>query len=141
MYQAIDWVIPELPRDKPRYLMGVGKPEQIIQTVKRGMDMFDCVVPTREARHGKLYVWRSSKRLSGKFYSEIHIKQSKFRLDTKPIDQNCDCYTCQNFSRAYLRHLFLSQESLALRLATIHNLRFYVQLMQKIREAIKLNKL
>jgi queuine tRNA-ribosyltransferase len=151
MYQVLDWVIPCLPKDKPRYLMGVGKPEQIVEAVKRGIDMFDCVIPTRNARHGMLYILRRAglptrpKRLgdlffSKRFYQELRIKQSKYSSDMKPIDPNCHCYTCKNYSRAYLRHLFLSAEPLALRLATIHNVRFYLELMETIRLAVKRGK-
>lgn len=135
LYQVLDWVIPELSKDKPRYLMGLGKPEQIIEAVKRGVDMFDCVIPTRNARHGLLYIWQN-RELKGEFYKEIRIKQTKHKLDMQPIDSLCDCYTCQNHSRAYLRHLILSKEPLGLRLASLHNLRFYIQLMSIIRKKI-----
>ncbi|MBU1148498.1 tRNA guanosine(34) transglycosylase Tgt [Patescibacteria group bacterium] len=135
MYQVLDWLKDDLPEDKPRYLMGLGKPEQIVEAVKRGIDMFDCVIPTRNARHGMLYRF-TGKSLKGKFYDSFNIKLAKYRSDLKPIDQNCDCQTCQNYSRAYLRHLFLTKESLGLRLATIHNLRFYLQLMERIRKSI-----
>lgn len=153
MYQVLDWVITHLPEDKPRYLMGVGKPEQIVEAVKRGIDMFDCVIPTRNARHGMLYVSMGRARalacarrlkrglqptlLDGKFYQELRIKQSKYSSDMKPIDPNCYCYTCKNYSRSYLRHLFISAEPLALRLATIHNVNFYLRLMEMIRLVIK----
>lgn len=135
MYQVLNWVIPELPEDRPRYLMGVGKPEQIVEAVKRGVDMFDCVIPTRNARHGTLFVWKSQN-LKGKFYQELRIRQSKYRLDLKPVDPQCDCYTCQNYSRAYLRHLIINGEPLGLRLTSLHNLRFYLQLLNTIREQI-----
>ncbi|MFA6525632.1 MAG: tRNA guanosine(34) transglycosylase Tgt [Patescibacteria group bacterium] len=135
MYEVLDWVVPELPEDKPRYLMGVGKPEQIYEAVKRGVDMFDCVIPTRNARHGLLYIWRN-KNLKGKFYEEIRIKQSKYRLDLKPVDTQCDCATCKNYSRSYLRHLFSAEEPLAYRLATIHNVHFYLELMKVISKDI-----
>ena len=164
MHQVLDWVCPNLPEDRPRYLMGVGKPEQIVELVKKGIDMFDCVIPTRNARHGMLYIFsqtgsrgfsnpRKSKwpnirirpTLSfGKkqnWYQELRIKQSKYSSDMKPIDPNCDCYTCRNYSRAYLRHLFISGEPLALRLATIHNVSFYLRLMEMIRLAIRNGKL
>ncbi|EKD95555.1 MAG: hypothetical protein ACD_24C00450G0001 [uncultured bacterium] len=157
MYKVLDWVIPFLPEDKPRYLMGVGKPEQIVEAIKKGIDMFDCVIPTRNARHGLLYIWNSrvgrvvSTRqktkaglgttqltlLGEKFYEELRIRQSKYKKDIKPLDPNCDCYTCKNYSRAYLRHLFVSEEPLYLRLATIHNLKFYLDLMKKIQKGIK----
>lgn len=155
MYQVLDWVIPELPENKPRYLMGVGRPEQIVEAVKRGVDMFDCVIPTRNARHGMLYVYTGSREFPpanalgragirggpNKFgptpwYKELRIKQAKYRLDMRPIDSHCDCYACQNYSRAYLRHLFMVKEPLGWRLATLHNLKFYLQLMQIIRKEI-----
>jgi queuine tRNA-ribosyltransferase len=135
MYEVLDWVVPELPEDKPRYLMGVGKPEQIYEAVKRGVDMFDCVIPTRNARHGLLYIWRN-KNLKGNFYEEIRIKQSKYRLDIKPVDAQCDCVTCKNYSRSYLRHLFSVEEPLAYKLATIHNVNFYLELMRRIRAEV-----
>ncbi|PIY97097.1 MAG: tRNA guanosine(34) transglycosylase Tgt [Candidatus Kerfeldbacteria bacterium CG_4_10_14_0_8_um_filter_42_10] len=152
MYQVLDWVVPELPEDKPRYLMGVGKPEQVVEAVKRGVDMFDCVIPTRNARHGLLYKfsakggWASGPKRQkakgkvaikkAKFYEEIRIQKSQFRLDMKPVDPFCECELCQNYSRAYLRHLFMSNEPLALRLATLHNISFYLRLMELIRENI-----
>ena len=135
MLEVLKWTVPNLPEDKPRYLMGVGMPEQIVESVKRGIDMFDCVIPTRNARHGLLYVWKN-KTLTGKFYSELRIKNKKFSRDLKPLDPGCDCDTCQSYSRAYLRHLFMNNEPLGLRLATIHNLRFYLQLMEKIRSSL-----
>jgi len=135
MYKVLDWVCPKLPVDKPRYLMGLGKPEQIVEAVKRGIDMFDCVIPTRNARHGMFYVYKN-KSLRGEFYQQINIKLAKFKTDQKPIDKACNCYTCQNYSRSYLRHLFLINESLGWRLATIHNLHFYLQLMERIRKSI-----
>ncbi len=137
-YQIIKVIEPELDKDKPRYLMGVGKPEQIVQAVKFGIDMFDCVIPTRNARHGLLYTDLRFKisdlRLN---YKEIHITNAKYRKDFKPLNKNCSCYTCQNFSRAYLRHLFITNELLGQRLATIHNLAFYLDLMRRIRKYIK----
>jgi queuine tRNA-ribosyltransferase len=153
MFEVLKYLTPKLPENKPRYLMGLGKPEQIVKAVECGVDMFDCVIPTREARHGKLYKFkihpvirpgalsdhsiRSNDRMNrAKFYEEINIKNAKYQKDFKPIDKNCDCYTCRNYSRAYLRHLFITNESLGLRLATIHNLKFYLDLMKKIRENI-----
>ena len=143
MLRAIDWVAPFLPEDKPRYLMGVGKPEEIIMSVARGIDMFDCVIPTRNARHGTIYKFKiQSKKLkitkncSNNFYEILHLKNQKFKSDKKPIDKNCGCFTCQNYSRAYLRHLFVSNELLALRLASIHNIYFYLELMKRIRNLI-----
>ncbi|MFC1662676.1 tRNA guanosine(34) transglycosylase Tgt [Patescibacteria group bacterium] len=142
MYQVLKWVSPKLPDNKPHYLMGTGKPDQIVRAVALGIDMFDCVVPTRNARHGLLYSWRNKsikKYLSNPnrdFYREIRIKQSRYKGDPKPIDPKCHCYTCHNFSRAYLRHLFMTNESLGLRLATIHNLKFYQDLMSELQRII-----
>src|SRR5680860_61246 len=128
MLSVVDWTAPLLPKDKPRYLMGVGKPEEIVACVARGIDMFDCVIPTRNARHGTLYKFTTKSetikvtKKPGKFYELMHITNEKFKSDKKPIDTNCQCFTCQNYSRAYLRHLFISKELLALRLASIHNI-------------------
>ncbi|MFA5070698.1 MAG: tRNA guanosine(34) transglycosylase Tgt [Patescibacteria group bacterium] len=135
MYSVLEWLQGYLPASKLRYLMGVGYPDQIVKAVNLGLDMFDCVLPTRNARHGVLYVWRSKNpSLSGKdFYQEIKIKQARYTFDLKPIDPYCDCRTCRDYSRAYLRHLFLTQEPLALTLATIHNIRFYNRLMERLR--------
>jgi len=147
MYEVLDWILPSMPVNKPRYLMGVGKPEQIVEAVKLGVDMFDCVIPTRNARHALLYKFKyespkfKMKFQNLKFYEEIHIKQAKYASETKPIDSACSCYTCRNYSRAYLRHLFIIGEPLALRLATVHNLKFYLQLMERIQNAIKDNYL
>ena len=124
MYDIIDAVEPHMPRDKPRYLMGVGTPSNIIEAVHRGVDFFDCVMPARNARHGKLYTWEGT----------INIKNEKYKLDESPIDPTCDCPACQHFSRAYLRHLFAAGEMLAMRLAVLHNLHFYNTLMARIRE-------
>lgn len=142
MYAVLNWTVPDLPINKPRYLMGVGKPEQIVEAVKRGIDMFDCVIPTRNARHGLLYVWKKRNNITGRsFYRELRIKQSRYVNDQKPLDEHCDCYACQNFSRAYLRHLFMTNETLGLRLATLHNIRFYLHLMELIRTNIAHGKL
>lgn len=140
MYSILDHTVPLLPEDKPRYLMGVGKPEQIVEAVKRGVDMFDCVIPTRNARHGNLYVWKN-KDLKGKFYNEVRIKQAKYTKDMKSPDKFCNCQTCRNNSLAYLRHLFMIGDSAAQRLATIHNLNFYLELMAIIRKKINDGKL
>jgi queuine tRNA-ribosyltransferase len=115
-----------LPRDRPRYLMGVGTPQDLLVAVSAGIDLFDCVLPTRNARNGLLFT------SDGK----VHIKRSQYRDDPRPLDANCDCETCSNYSRAYLRHLYLAREILAARLHTIHNLTFYLGLMREIREAI-----
>lgn len=126
MYRIISAVAPFMPENKPRYLMGVGTPGNIIEGVKRGVDLFDCVMPSRNGRHGHLFTQKGI----------ININNQKYEKDLLPIDENCDCPTCKNHSRAYLRHLFKSEEMLAMRLAVIHNLHFYNTLMQKIRDSI-----
>ena len=126
MYEIIEAVEPHMPKDKPRYLMGVGTPSNIVEGVARGMDFFDCVMPARNARHGKLFTWHGS----------INIKNEKYKLDDRPIDPDCGCPTCRNHSRAYLRHLMKADEMLAMRLAVTHNLWFYNELMQRIRDAL-----
>lgn len=143
MLEALDWVAPYLPEKKPHYLMGVGYPEQIVAAAKRGIDMFDCVIPARNGRHGELFVWSATERIKNinvfkgnGFYKTIHITNKKFTADFDPIDKACDCALCRNYSRAYLRHLFMIKENLGLRLATIHNLAFYLELMKRIREEI-----
>ena len=123
-------VVPLLPEDKPRYLMGLGKPEEIVAAVSAGIDMFDCVIPTREARHGRLYIKKS--KVVGS-YQTLQILNAKFAKDFSPIDKKCSCYTCQNYTRAYLHHLFKVGEPFSLRLATIHNLKFYLELMESLR--------
>lgn len=127
MYDIIDNVAPYMPEDKPRYLMGVGTPVNIVEAVSRGVDFFDCVMPSRNARHGHLFTSQGI----------IHLMNAKYELDDSPIDENCDCETCRNYSRAYLRHLFKAKEVLALKLSVQHNLRFYNKLMEDIRESIK----
>lgn len=123
MYNVIETVEDYMPKDKIRYLMGVGTPTNIIESVYRGIDLFDCVMPARNARHGNLFTWSGV----------IHILNAKYELEDSPIDKDCECSTCKNFSKAYLRHLFKSKEILAMRLAVIHNLYFYNSLMEKIR--------
>ena len=135
MYQALDWVTAKLPENKPRYLMGVGYPDNIVAAVKRGMDMFDCVIPTREARHGRLFTWKS-RQLRGSFYDTVNIRNARFRVDRKSVDKDCDCLLCREYSRGYLHHLFKTNEMLGMRLATSHNLRFYLQLMRLLRQKI-----
>jgi len=125
--QVLDFTVPRLPEDKPRYLMGVGRPEDIIEAVRRGIDMFDCVIPTRHARTGFLYTSTGI----------LKIRNSRYKDDIRPVDENCGCYTCQNYSRAYLRHLDKCGEILYSRLSTIHNLYYYQQLMRDIRDAIE----
>lgn len=126
MYDIIDAVEPHMPAEKPRYLMGVGTPSNIIEAVARGVDFFDCVMPARNARHGRLYTWEGS----------INLKNEKYKLDASPIDPTCGCPVCQHFSRAYLRHLFVAGEMLAMRLAVMHNLYFYNTLMARIRDTL-----
>ncbi len=126
MYEIIDAVEPHMPKDKPRYLMGVGTPTNIIEAVARGVDFFDCVMPARNARHGRLYTWEGS----------INLKNEKYKLDPTPIDPTCHCPACRHFSRAYIRHLFVAGEMLAMRLAVLHNLYFYNTLMERIRGAL-----
>jgi len=123
MYEMVSLLEPCMPKDKPRYLMGVGTPEDLVTCVSLGVDMFDCVMPTRNARNGHLFTR----------FGDIKIKQARFREDHSPIDDCCSCYTCQNFSRAYLRHLFVSHEILSSILNTIHNLHYYIDLLGQCR--------
>ncbi len=137
--EILEWTLPNLPEDKPRYLMGLGRPEEIVRGFLSGVDMFDCVIPTREGRHGRLFIWKddpSKMKLDqeGNFYKSINFKRSEFKSDLNPVDKFCDCYLCKNFSRAYLRHLFDVKEPLAARLASIHNLTFYFKLIEKLRK-------
>lgn len=126
MFRILDHLAPQMPADKPRYLMGVGTPEDLVEAVRRGMDMFDCVLPTRNARNGWLFTHDGA----------VKIKNSRYARDTRPVDPQCDCYTCRHYSRAYLRHLQQANEILGARLATIHNLHYYQRLMRGIRQAI-----
>ena len=126
MYEIIEAVEPYMPADKPRYLMGVGTPSNIIEAVARGVDFFDCVMPARNARHGRLFTWQGA----------INMKNAKYERDESPIDPECDCPVCRRYTRAYLRHLFKAEEMLAMRLSVMHNLYFYNQLTQRIRDAI-----
>ncbi len=126
MYNVLGYTAPMLPGDKPRYLMGVGTPENLVEAVSLGVDMFDCVMPTRNARNGSLFTSQG----------RVKIKNAKHKRDFSPLDPNCECYTCKNFTRAYLRHLYMVNEILAHRLHTIHNLHFYLSLMRGIRRAI-----
>ncbi|MCE5211412.1 MAG: tRNA guanosine(34) transglycosylase Tgt [Deltaproteobacteria bacterium] len=129
MYKITDSITPLLPADKPRYLMGVGTPEDIVFAVSCGIDMFDCVIPTRCARHGLLFTNKEN----------VVIKNARWREDNNPLDETCDCYTCRNYSRAYLRHLYVAGEILAMILNTIHNIRHYMRLMENIKMAISEN--
>ena len=126
MYHIIEQVQEYMPQEKPRYLMGVGTPENILEAVYRGVDMFDCVMPSRNARHAHLFTWQGIR----------NIFNAKYNLDTSPIDEECDCPVCQHFDRAYLRHLFKSGEMLGMRLAVMHNIYFYNNLMEKIRKEL-----
>jgi queuine tRNA-ribosyltransferase len=138
MYKAVDATIPYLEEEKPKHLLGVGTPEQIVQSVARGCDSFDCVIPTREARHGKLYV--NLKPGEGEGYVTINITNESFKEDFTPVDNTCNCYCCLNFTRSYVRHLVMIGEPLGIRLTTMHNLRFYLNLMERIRSAIDTEK-
>jgi queuine tRNA-ribosyltransferase len=148
MMRAVEAAMPHLPENSPKHLLGVGTPFDIVQAVARGCDTFDCVIPTREARHGRLYI--SSKIESEdnylntrprtrvvEGYGTIDIRLEKYKEDFTPVDNTCDCYLCLNHTKAYLRHLFATGEPLATRLATMHNLKFYLNLMAKIRTAIQ----
>jgi queuine tRNA-ribosyltransferase len=126
MYDTVEWTIPFMPTDKPRYLMGVGTPEDLVENVARGVDMFDCVMPTRYARNGTLFTT----------FGKVNIKKSTYTTDESPIDPACTCYTCQHYSRSYLRHLYRARELTYFRLGTIHNLHYYLTLMKQIRQAI-----
>ena len=128
--------MPYLEEEKPKHLLGVGTPYDIIQGVARGCDTFDCVIPSREARHGRLYI--SYKDATGKdSYRTIDVRKQEFAEDFTPVDSDCDCYGCLNHTRGYIRHLFATGEPLAIRLATMHNLRYYLNLMKKVRLAIE----
>ena len=127
MFQAIEITAPYLPIDKPRYAMGLGTPRQIVEMVARGIDLFDCVLPTRVARNGVAYTKTGY----------LHVSAGRYKDDLLPIEENCDCYACKNFSRAYIRHLFNAREVLGLRLVSWHNLHFYLELMRKIRTSIR----
>ena len=126
MYEIIEAVEPYMPKDKTRYLMGVGTPSNIIESVARGVDFFDCVMPARNARHARLFTWDGA----------INLKNAKYERDTQPIDPKCDCPVCRRYTRAYIRHLFKAEEMLAMRLCVMHNLYFYNKLMERIREAL-----
>lgn len=131
MINILDTTAYKLPENKPRYLMGVGKPEDLVEAVRRGIDMFDCVMPTRNARNGHLFITGGV----------VKIRNAKHKDDTSPLDEHCDCYTCNNYSRAYLHHLDKCNEILGARLNTIHNLRYYQRVMQSLRDAIEENRL
>jgi queuine tRNA-ribosyltransferase len=127
MYRMIDYATPYLPTDKARYLMGVGDPRDILEGVDRGIDMFDCVLPTRIARHGNAF----------SHTGKMNLKNAKYKMDFTPLESACDCYTCRNYTRAYIRHLLIADEALAGRLLSIHNIRFLIKLVEDIRVSIK----
>ena len=127
MFKVLDGLKNNLPKNKPRYLMGVGTPSDILGAVKRGIDMFDCVIPTRHARNGQLFTSEG----------RINLRNKCYKLDMRPVDEKCICVTCKNYSRAYLSHLNRCNEILGSHLSTIHNLQFYWSLMAEIRQAIK----
>ena len=126
MYHILDVLADYAPKDKPRYLMGVGTPSNIIEAVARGVDFFDCVMPARNARHGRLFTWEGA----------INMKNAKYIYDDKPIDPQCDCPVCRRYTRSYIHHLFKAEEMLAMRLSVMHNLYFYNKLAERIRDAI-----
>ena len=126
MYELVDFTTDFMPEDRPRYLMGVGRPENILESFARGVDMFDCVMPTRNARNSNLFTWNGT----------LSMRNAKFKDDFTTLDDNCNCYTCRNYTRAYLRHLFIAEEILALELASIHNLYFYLELVTQARKHI-----
>ncbi len=126
MYDTVEHTVKYMPEDKPRYLMGVGTPEDLIENIERGVDMFDCVMPTRNARNGTLFT----------SFGRVNIKGAKFKLDSEPIDSECECLTCKRYTRSYLHHLFRAKELSFFRLASIHNLHYYLNLMKQAREAI-----
>jgi queuine tRNA-ribosyltransferase len=130
MKRILTHTAPKMPTDKPRYLMGVGTPEDLVNAVSQGIDMFDCVMPTRNARNGWLFTQ----------YGDVKIKNASYKMDMQPLDVDCDCYTCQHFTRAYLHHLHKVGEILGARLNTIHNLHYYQVLMQNMRDAIETNR-
>ncbi|MGF7087068.1 queuine tRNA-ribosyltransferase [Kroppenstedtia sanguinis] len=131
MYEALEWTTPLMPKEKPRYLMGVGSPDALVEGAVRGVDMFDCVLPTRIARNGTTMTSQG----------RVVVRNAKYARDFSPLDPECDCYTCRNYSRAYLRHLIKAEETFGLRLTTYHNLHFLLKLMEKMRQAIREDRL
>ena len=127
MYETLDYLVPEMPEDKPRYLMGVGTPENIVEGVARGIDFFDCVMPARNGRHGKLFTHSGT----------MNLKNEKYARDERPIEEGCQCPVCRRYSRAYIRHLFKAEEIMALRFGVLHNLWYYNHLMEEIRTALE----
>ena len=143
LHEILKYTCELMPNDKLKYAMGVGKPEDIVYCARIGYNLFDCVIPTREARHGRIYILNEKRRLkiknlnSKNFYKTLQITNNKYRLDAKPLDKNCQCYTCQNYSRAYIHHLFKTKEPLGQRLATIHNLHFYLYLIKQLQKHLE----
>jgi queuine tRNA-ribosyltransferase len=127
MFEALNWAIPYLPADKPRYFMGIGLPDQIVKAVGLGVDMFDCSIPTRYGRHGSAFT----------NFGKLNILNSEFTKDLRPLDESCDCMVCKNHSRCYIRHLLNMHEITGVRLMSYHNLHFYIKLMERIRAAIE----
>lgn len=127
MYETVAFTTPLMPVDKPRYLMGVGKPADLVEAIARGVDMFDCVIPTRNARNGQLFTR----------FGTVNIKNARYELELGPPDPECGCYTCRNYSLAYLRHLYKAREILSARLCTIHNLHFFLEITRRARAAVK----
>jgi len=143
MKEILKWTLPFLPENKPRYLMGLGKPEEIVFAIREGIDMFDCVIPTREGRHGRVFMWKNKRNFRTKlwdkkenikndFYQTINIRNGKFKKDLNPLSKICSCQVCQKYSRAYINHLFSIKEPLGLKLVAFHNLFFYRQLIKKM---------
>ena len=130
MYEIVSVCTDILPTDKPRYLMGVGTPANLLESISRGVDMFDCVLPTRNGRNAMLFTRNGS----------MNMTNAQYKADFTPVDSECECYTCKHFTRAYVRHLFIAHEILALQLATLHNLHFYQWLMREARAAIRNNR-
>lgn len=152
LYKVADWTLPKLQEKKPRYLMGIGKPDNIVESVKRGADMFDCVMPARLARHGVVFIWDDREKLKKalrsktnkahsfkheiNFYKKIKITNAEYSTQFMPLDKNCECLACKNFTKGYIHHLFRINDPLALRLTTIHNLKFWMEMMNEIRKNI-----
>lgn len=133
-FKVMNLIGDKLPEDKPRYLMGLGYPDEIIEGVKSGIDIFDCVIPTRNARHGQIFCNLKFKSLDDYSYDVINIRNAKYKFDFSPLDETCDCYTCRNHTKAYLRHLKSVSDILGMKLLTLHNLKFYMKLMEEIRK-------
>lgn len=141
MYKAVDYSVPYLPKDKLRYLMGVGEPVDLVESVARGVDIFDCVSPTRLARHGNALIWGIRHKENGEPKEKrINLKNAKFTEDFAPVEETCDCYCCKNYTKAYLHHLMKCNEAFGATLLSIHNIRFLIRLTEKMREAIKNDK-